>query len=63
MCSSDLKTRPTNKSPGRVVSQDNSIQHGGKDSMEVNRKEISLNSNKGSKGYKQEGLEGEVAEI
>lgn len=31
--------------------------------MEVSRKEISLNSSKGSKGYKQEGLEGEVAEI
>ena len=25
-----IKTRPTNKSPGRVVSQDNSIQHGEK---------------------------------
>lgn len=31
--------------------------------MEVSRKEISLNSSKGSKGYQQEGLEGEVAEI
>ena len=31
--------------------------------MEVNKKEIILNNSKGCKEYKQEGLEGEVAEL